>query len=235
MNKISVADYGIKRLVDELFADFRYGQNCENPVTGAGYVHGVDPIEPQKEAACRALVAREWFAVYGPADAQPLDVNLRGPVGWRYRGLWGYIIHLYTRSFEDDFDIKLHPLFADYVSGVLWEAERVDGIIGKLPSYPDELLKLKKRFPPKELVGMGPGFCWLTPKEYAETMPSYRRSITRGAGLDSKVRRTVSINTRTTHLTPITEIVKIPEAVRRAAAAVLADYQQQKSHAQPES
>ena len=179
--------FPITRLVDELFSTHRYGQNCQNPVTGGGYVHGVDPIKPQKEKARRGLLAREWFAIYGPADAQPLpfwcdEVRL---------GLLAYIVRLYARSLEDrDYDINKHPPFADYVSGVLWEAERIDGIIGKIPtsSYPAELAELKKRFPPKELVGMGPGFSWLPPKVFAEIMLRYRRSMARHAELDKRVK-----------------------------------------------
>ncbi len=182
MNMINLANYRIERLVDELFGAFRYcGENCCNPVTGAGYIHGVEPVAPQKEAARRALLAREWFATYGPADAQPLPLwcdqgKDLGPA----RALLRYIVRLYARSLDcRNYDVTKHPLFADYASGVLWEAERADGIIGKLPICPAELPKLKKRFPPRELAGMGPGFCWLPPKLYAETMPDYRREMAR--------------------------------------------------------
>ena len=66
-------------------------------------------------------------------------------------GLLAYIVRLYARSLDcRNYDVRGHPPFADYVSGVLWEAERVDGIIGKLRIYPAELPKLKKRFPPRE-------------------------------------------------------------------------------------
>lgn len=56
MRKISIADYGIERLVDELFGTARYGDYCTNPVTGAHYIHGADPVGPQKKEARRALV-----------------------------------------------------------------------------------------------------------------------------------------------------------------------------------
>lgn len=180
MNAIEMTD-PIARLIDELFSTHRYGENCRNPVTGAGYVHGIDPIAPQKEAARRALFAREWFAIFGPADAQPLPLNQYEYEDWKCRGLWGYIVALYARSLQGDdkFDVKQHPPFAAYVSGVLWEAGRVDGIIGSIPDSPDELTKLKKRFPPRELTGMGPGFCWLPRKLYAEAMPDYRLLMAR--------------------------------------------------------
>ncbi len=228
MNKISVADYGIERLVDELFGTARYGENCRNPVTGAGYIHGVDPITRQKESARRALFAREWFAINGPADAQPLPLWCdEGKRLKRGCALLRYIVRLYARSLDGrNYDVKEHPTFADYVSGVLWEAERVDGDIGKLPDCPDELPALKKRFPPRELAGMGPGFGWLPPKLYAKTMPSYRRSMARA-------RAATSINTSTTHLTE--ESVPIPESVRRAAALAEGYYRQSEPRTQPEN
>jgi len=210
----------IDREVERLFSlcvftgrPVRYGDDCRNPVTGAGYIYGEDPIEPQKEEARRALLAREWFAIDGPADAQPLPLwcdeeNLE-PDGWLLR----YIVRLFARSLGgQEYDFRKHPAFADYVSGVLWEAGRVDGDIGVLPNFPDELAKLKKRFPPRELPGMGPGFCWMTPKEYAEEMPRYRRSKARART------RAETITAPTAHPTP-TESMHIPESVRRAAAS----------------
>jgi hypothetical protein len=122
-----------------------------------------------------------------------------------------YIVALYGRSLEgENYDVNEHPPFADYVSGVLWEAERVDGIIGTLPSYPTELPELKKRFPPRELPGMGPGFCWLSPEEYPNFMQRYRRNRARQAELNKKVQRM--------RLAPIDESARIPATVRRAEA-----------------
>ena len=64
MDTINLAETLIGREVERLFNESpaRYGDHCTNPVTGQGYVRGVDPIAPQKEAAYRALLAREWFA-----------------------------------------------------------------------------------------------------------------------------------------------------------------------------
>ena len=157
----------------------------------------------------------KWFAIYGPADAQPLPF-------WgddKRPGLLGYIVKLYARSLEDrDYDINEHPPFADYVSGVLWEAERVDGIIGTIPSYPAELSELKKRFPPRELPGMGSGFSWLPPKEYEE----YRRNVERTRARDAKLAKEMR---RQPILPPVPENIKIPESVRRAAARANALFQ----------
>ena len=70
----------IGREVERLFSETTasHGEVYENPVTGGRFVYGIEPIEPQKEAACRALLAREWFAVNGPADAPAASYNLRG-------------------------------------------------------------------------------------------------------------------------------------------------------------
>lgn len=178
-----LTEYLVGREVQRLFGKAQDGDYCTNPVTGAHYIHGDDPIGPQKMDAYRALLAREWFALNGPADAQPLPLWCdEGKDLKRDSRLLAYIVRLYARSLDGrNYDVKEHPTFADYVSGVLWEAERVDGDIGKLPVYPAELVRLQKRYPPRELVGMGPGFCWLPPKLYAETMTSYRRSIARAA------------------------------------------------------
>jgi hypothetical protein len=232
MYKLNLTEYRIARLVDKLFGDFRYGENCRNPVTGAGYIHGVDPIGPQKEVARRALLAREWFALNGPADAQPLPLWCdAGKAPERERALLLYIVRLYARSLQGrEYDVKEHPPFADYVSGVLWEAQRVDGDIGTIPTDDRvQLQKLKERFPPRELTGMGLGFRWLSPKLYAEIMPDYRRRL----ALDKQLAASVDI--RTTHLTPISESVPIPESVRRAAALARSLYWQLEAYTQTEN
>jgi hypothetical protein len=70
----------IARQVDQLFVKAQRcdGAYCTNPVTGAAYVQGEDPIKPQKKAARRILLQIEHFALNGPADAQPLRPVLYG-------------------------------------------------------------------------------------------------------------------------------------------------------------
>ena len=168
----------IARQVNQLFSKphRRYGEPCTNPVTGAGYTHGEDP-KPQKKAARLILLQIEHFAINGPADAQPLR-----PVLWskskelkEERFALDYIVGRYARSLEGH-DPDEHPSFADYASGVLWEAEHEN--IGVIEDG-DQFEELKKRFPPGELAGMGPGFCWLPPKQYAEYQESLRRARAR--------------------------------------------------------
>jgi hypothetical protein len=61
----------IGREVERLFGQIsvQRGELCWNPVTGAEFVYGLDPIKPQKEAARRRLLIREYFALNSPADA----------------------------------------------------------------------------------------------------------------------------------------------------------------------
>jgi glutathione S-transferase len=187
MKNINLTEHTARRLVDSLFAAnaAQRGEICEWPVIGGHYVSGFDPIKAMKELAVRALVARDWFARNGPPDAPPLPLgyhereDLKGG-----RGLLAYILALFARSLEGrNYNVEEHPPLAEYVSGVLWEAERVGGDIGTLPKYPDELAKLKKRYPPAMLAGIGPGFRWEPPKLHAQTMASYRRYRTRAASL----------------------------------------------------
>ena len=172
----------VEAQVDQLFNDALDASDTvrRNPVTGGTWLNGDDPIEPQREAAHRAFLEVEWFAHNAPPDVQPLPLTQddRDDLKRGDRGLLFYIVALCRTSLDSpDFDLEEHPPFSDYVSGVLWEAERVDSDIGGLPNYPDELPELKKRFPPRPLKGLGPGFCWEPPYLHALTMASYRRSL----------------------------------------------------------
>ena len=228
MDAINLTETLIGREVELLFSENPAQSNglCTNPVTGQWYVRGLDPIAPQKEAAYRALLAREWFAFTAPPDATPLPINWYDREDWKRTGrLLDYIIALYARSLDDRYDVKEHPTFADYVSGVLWESEHVQGG-GRLPIYPDELPKLKKRFPPRELEGMESGFYWYPPKRKKQTKKRGRLNQARYDELKrEQLKRAQSINTQLTYYAPIDEVVKIPEAVRRAAAQANSFYQ----------
>jgi hypothetical protein len=185
MNSINFREHRARRLVDRLFKanSTRRGQICDWPVVGGHYVSGEEPIRlmrEMREKAVRAVLAREYFALNGPPECQPLPLSYDEREDMKGRGLLNYIGgKLYARSLEGrDYDVKEHPPCSDYISGVLWEAERVDRI-GVLPNDPGQLADLKKRYPPAKLAGIGPGFCWLPPKLHAQTMASYRRSRAR--------------------------------------------------------
>ena len=114
--------------------------------------------------------------------------------------------------------MKEHPSFADYVSGVLWEHENVEGG-GQLPNSPEQLAEMKNRFPPRELEGMDSDFSWYPPKRKKQAKKRGRLNQARYDELKrAAIEHAQSINTQLTFYAPIDESVKIPEAVRRAAA-----------------
>jgi hypothetical protein len=63
----SLIEKEVDRLFDEIESKARDGDHCEIPVVGGGFIWGLDPIEPLKEAARREFLAHEWFAVYTSA------------------------------------------------------------------------------------------------------------------------------------------------------------------------
>jgi len=106
-----------------------------------------DPNSPRAEAA------REWFAVHGPTDLQPL------PLGYRERehcqGLSGahYILKWYARSLAGThYDVHKHPPFYDFACGVMASEFA--------PDFTKNDEELQKRFPPCPLSGLGPGLMW---------------------------------------------------------------------------
>ncbi|WOH51228.1 hypothetical protein [Bradyrhizobium sp. sBnM-33] len=161
----------IEEVVDRLFSKIKAkrGESCRNPVTDASFVWGLDPIVVQKKKAVAALRAREWFAVNGPRDAPLLPLSHEDVEDYRNaRGLAG-VVGFFARSLSRlDYAVQKHPSFNDFARGLmamntgLWGIEK------------DE--NLKRRFPPCLLAGMTPGAYWAPPKEYEETMASYRRA-----------------------------------------------------------
>ena len=157
-------EFEIARHVERLFSEIRVprGSICENPVTGGQFVYKVDRTKPQKDIACRALKAREWFADNGPPDAPPLPLTYeeREEYKWQRRPL-DYIIAQYARSLlEIRYDVATHPSFSDFASGLLWDHDN-----GGSPLHfsPEVRAELKKRFPPRKLEGMR-CYHWYPPK-----------------------------------------------------------------------
>lgn len=160
MTVIQIAQRRVARQVEKLFAKIRgrYGEVCENPVTGSRYVYGVDPIEPQKEAAVRALLARGRFAIVGPKDAQPLPISDEEIESRKYPSnsklpAFDYIascIGYSIRATGHDFDS--HPGFEDFARGVMASEYAPDFV-----KNDEVLLKL---YPPCRLPGLGPGLVW---------------------------------------------------------------------------
>jgi hypothetical protein len=164
----------IEELVDQLFDEVKAKgeKRCENPVTGGGFVWGLDPIVPQKKAAVAALRAREWFAVNGPSDAPRLPLSSNDVEDYRKaRGLMG-IVGFYARSLSRQgcglkrYDVDKHPSFNDFACGLMAINLGIWGI---------DTEDLKRRFPPRPLAGMTPGAYWAPPEEYEEIMATYGR------------------------------------------------------------
>jgi hypothetical protein len=168
----------LERKVDQLFAPLnaKPGDCCRNPVTGVGFVPGLDPAAPQKDEAVRALYARAGFAATGPRGAPSLPLSYEEMEDYRNAGGLKALVGFYARSLSRggygrrSYDVGNHPSFHDFACGLmamaeasgLWELEGVAA--------------LKRRFRPRPLPGMTPGAYWAPPKEYKETMDSYRRA-----------------------------------------------------------
>jgi hypothetical protein len=153
----------IKSHVDRLFRENppRGGRLCLNPVTGGRYVGGLDPIEPQKRMARDALRAREWFAIVGPKDMQPLPISDEEIEDRKYA--WdskqpslSYILSCFGYSlWACDYNYNIHPSFEDFACGVM-ASEHAPDFVKK-----DELLR--KRYAPRHLPGLNAGHCWEPP------------------------------------------------------------------------
>jgi hypothetical protein len=181
MAEIQMAEDRVDRLVEDLFAKNpgQYGQQCVNPVTGGRYVYGGDPIEQQKAEARRALLAREWFAIVGPKDMQPLPISDEEIENLKYaldskQPARNFILSCFGDSLRlNDHDLKSHPSFEAFARGIMASEHTPDFVKN------DEALR--KRYPPCLLAGFGPALIWEPPAIHAETMACYRRSMARTA------------------------------------------------------
>jgi hypothetical protein len=169
--KMAVDPIEIYQIVEQLFDANRKhsGEVCEIPVLGGHYIPGLDRTARLKEKARRALLAREWFAIHGPADAPPLPVSYGEREHLKIGGL-STIVALYARSLEgQNYDLEEHPSFEHYACGMM-ASEFIGGY-----HRMRENEQLRNRFPPRPLDGLGPGLMWQPPEEHARTMESWRR------------------------------------------------------------
>jgi hypothetical protein len=102
--------------------EHRWGNTRRNPVTGAMFVHGEDPIDRQIEAAAVALRARDRFAREHPSlPLLPLNYAdreraKRGPDNFRIE----HALAHFARSLEaHQYDLDRHPSFEVYMRGLL--------------------------------------------------------------------------------------------------------------------
>jgi len=171
----------IDEQVERLFKEMPVERDgcCQNPITGAGFVKKRDPIEPQKEAARRALEAREWFAIHGPPDAPPLPICQKEWEYMRYRGSTGFqrMVGFYARSLAGQgHNVDLHASFDDYGCGVT----ALD-LFNEHPAFKNYKEDLLKRFPPRPLAGLDGGLWW-SPKQIAKREAAARSKRGKGRG-----------------------------------------------------
>jgi hypothetical protein len=125
-------------------------------------------LEP-KGLERKAQLAREAFARSGPPDAPPLPIGYNEREHTKGLGWLGKIVGLYARSLENrKYDLQEHPSFDDYARGVM--ASEHNGF-----TEMKEDQQLRKRFPPCQLRGLGPGLIWDPPD------PPSRRKRARSA------------------------------------------------------
>jgi hypothetical protein len=128
-----------------------HGTPCWNPVTGAGFVSGEDPIEPQICAAESAL--RAWGKWDRPMDAPDLPIHREERAALKAAGGLGYLVSEFASSLERcDYDYLFHPSFDVYARGVMGSQYS--------PDFIKEDPNLQKRFPPIPLKGLGRGNVW---------------------------------------------------------------------------
>jgi hypothetical protein len=166
----------IRREVERLFGEIsaKRGELCTNPVTGGDFVYGFDSIKRQKEAAYKRLLVREYFALNGPSDAPviPTDDYERNRAKYA-AGLLGFITAQYILSLESQHDLRVHPSFADFASGLLWQHDNeVEGCsLAYFP--PEQLVALKRRFPPRKLESLE-WYDWRPPRRLKQPKETRR-------------------------------------------------------------
>ena len=162
----------VERLFGEISA--KRGDLCTNPVTGGEFVYGFDSIKRQKDAAYKRLLVREYFALHGPPDAPPMPTDERDRGRAKHAaGLLGFITAQFTWSLENQHDLTVHPSFADFASGLLWQHDNnVEGC--SLPYFPPEqFIELEGRFPPRKLEGLDL-FNWRPPRQQKQPKETRR-------------------------------------------------------------
>jgi hypothetical protein len=161
-----ISETQIRREVEHLFDQIsaKRGDLCTNPVLGGDFVYGFDPIRLQKKMAYKRLLAREYCALNAPPDApaMPTDDYDLGRAKYA-NGLLGFITAQFLWSLEDQDDLEVHPSFADFASGLLWQHHN-EVEVGSLACFPPEqIVELERRFPPRKLDGLK-WFSWRQPR-----------------------------------------------------------------------
>jgi hypothetical protein len=166
----------IGREVERAFANIseKPGDICMNPITGKQFIYDRSSIEYEKHVANRRLLVREYFALNGPSDApaMPIDEWDRDRAK-HLSGLLGFITAHFMWSMESQDDLRVHPSFADFAAGMLWQhGNDVEGY--SLSYFPSEqIAELKRRFPLRKLEGLI-GFRWCLPRRQSRAKEKRR-------------------------------------------------------------
>jgi hypothetical protein len=134
------------------------GGSKVNPITGGHYVPGLDCIKRQKMLAQRAHFARYVFAMEGPPDAQPLPLTPSEREDFKNAYLHPdrihYIVSLIAGSLAAlDYAYDKHPSWHEFACGVMASPYAP-------PDYVLDKVEFSRRYPPRDLPGLGPGCCW---------------------------------------------------------------------------
>ena len=114
----------------------------------------------------KAKAAREWYAVNGPPDVQPLPLGYSERERCQGRSGAHHILKWYARSLAGlDYKVEQHPQYDEFARGVMASEFA--------PSFTTDDPELQKRFPPCQ--GLGPGLMW-KPPERLEQIPKRRTS-----------------------------------------------------------
>lgn len=144
-----------KKDVDRLFNQLnpQHGAIVLNPVTESKFVWGVDPIEPQKYIAEKALRARAWFRTHGPVGIElPLSRWERDRLK-RFDRPVGYVVSMFGYSiYVRDFEVEGHPLFPEFAAGAL--------TLTHLPTAVRENPEVRRLYPPRPLPGLDRYLIW---------------------------------------------------------------------------
>lgn len=140
--------------VQQLFHNLHstYGCTQTNPVTGARWVVGLDPISDQIQAAERAWRAHELFKAVGPAACNDLPLKPSSQADYKAQGGLPYLVEGFAVSWQQ-LGFRQHPAFEIYASGVLAFDQFA-------PDFILEDLALRKAYPPAALPGLEPGLIW---------------------------------------------------------------------------
>jgi hypothetical protein len=166
-------------LSERIFSDYvdnLFEKNRTNSVYRLGDLFAHDPtwglyypvddegiVAILKERTRRALAARAWFTVTGPAWAQPLPIsrtdidNVRCECDGGREELLG---HFVSSLINTNWDYRTHPVFFDFACGVMASAHA--------PEHLREDPELLQEFPPVPLVGLSKDLGWYSPEMLAE-------------------------------------------------------------------